>query len=502
MKKIITLLLAASLAACVEDTGNYEYLVPDAVSPVILSTLEESYEAISLEQFVIDPEIQGGGDNLEYAWYIYPTLISAAPRDTIGRDRKLDYTVTAKSGTYYLVFKATDKELGTSVYQHSMLSISSVFSQGFYVHKHANGRADIDFIDRNGNKNVDILKQFNGDDLPGKPLRAAFLNGAYRHDVTDAEGNVAGETFSAYILCTDEDMSIYNAENMRLLKSWDEAFFETPAVKKPQGLWASMDGFMLLNDNKLHFTQFNTYGNGRLGYPYPSGDYKYAPWAANGYSGYCLFDETAGTFLGYYPGWSTPLTEVYDYAVGHNYYDYDLLWLKSQILYLYVCNNTFAIIKSRVDNSALIVSVWPHYIQNNLFVVGAEYPLAPGLGLLDGKVFTCHGGNGTSIGHNVIYYSTGDNQVHYYNLANQMTKTSVITLPPDEEIVYLEHAYDYYYEVSFFYVLANKGGEWFLHVYDMEGATPDIKPAVVNTYSGSGTAINAVYRHPNMHMNF
>jgi hypothetical protein len=383
-----------------------------------------------------------------------------------------------------------------------MLNISSSFSQGFHVNKHVNGRADMDFVDRDGAVNANILKQINGDDLPGKPLRASYLNNAYRYEVEDAAGNVTKETAPVYILCTDEDVSIYHADNMQLIRTWDEIFFEVPAVKKPQGIWTSMDGFMLLNNNTLQFMQFNTYGNGLFGYPYPSGDYKYAPQAASGYSGYCVFDEAAGTFLGYYPRVQAPLTEV-NPAIppGHNYNDYDLLWFWSQPLYLYVAQNTFAIIKSRVDNSALIVSPWPHYLQSNYFIIGGEYPLAAGLGLLDGKVFTCHGG-GSGYGHNVIYYSTGDTQVHYYTSTNQMTTTAAITLPVGEEIVYLEHVYDFYYEVNLFYALANKGGEWFLHVYDMEGATPDINPTPVATYTGHGAAVNAVYRHPDMHMNF
>jgi hypothetical protein len=507
MKKITILALAAALlAGCVEDTGNYTYLAPDEVSPVILSTLEENYDAISLEKLVIDPEIRDGGDAYEYAWYIYPVNNTGRPFDTLGYERKLDYTVTAQSGTYYLVFKVTDTERGTSVYQQTTLNISSIFGKGFYVNKYENGRTDVDFIDRYGVVNHNLLKQLNGDDLPGKPIRSAYVVNQYSYEVEDAAGEITRETLKpAYILCTDEDMRIYHGDNMQLLKTWDEAFLELPAVKKPQGVWGSSGGFMLLNNNSLQFCHTNGYSVGKFGYPHPSGDYKYATQVGPSSSGYCVFDETAGTFLGYYYTFITPLTNPYDYGTRHNYFDYDLIWLRTQPFYATSSPNTFALIKSRVDNSALVVNMWAGYIQNNMFVFESEYPLAPGLDLLDGKVFTCHGGGtsgSTVAGHSVIYYSTGDNNVHYYNISNQTTKTSVVTLPPDEEIVYLEHAYDYYYGVSLFIVLADKGGNWVLHVYDMEGATPDIKLPAVETYTGNGTPVNLIYRHPETRLTF
>ena len=57
--------------------------------------------------------------------------------------------------------------------------------------------------------------------------------------------------------------------------------------------------------------------------------------------------------------------------------------------------------------------------------------------LYDGKVFACQGGNGAA----VIYYSTGDNVIHYYNPTNQTEKRAVVTLPVGEKVIQLKHAY-------------------------------------------------------------
>lgn len=42
----------------------------------------------------------------------------------------------------------------------------------------------------------------------------------------------------------------------------------------------------------------------------------------------------------------------------------------------------------------------------------------------------------------VIYYSKGDNVVHYYNPSNQTEKKNMISIPADEEIVYIAHSSD------------------------------------------------------------
>ncbi|MDR1415726.1 MAG: hypothetical protein LBI96_07945 [Odoribacteraceae bacterium] len=494
------------LAGCVKDTGNYTYDAVDETAPVITSTLAESYEAISLDQFVIDPQIAGNEDDYTYAWYVYPTNHTGIPYDTLGYERKLDYLVSIKSGIYALIFKVTSKENGTSVYQRSTLNVSSIFGKGFFVNKYANGHTDVDFVDRYGVVNPNILEQLNGEGLPGHPIRAGYTPNQYYYEVEDSEGNkVRLLAQSAYVVCSDEDMRIYNGDNLELLKAWDDAFLEVPAVKKPEGVWASTGGFMLKNNNALHFINNNGYTVGMFGYPYPSDDYKYAPQVSIGYGGYCLFDENAGTFLGYYPGKNTPLTEAYPFGVGHNYVDYDLTWMATRPFYSILSSNSYAIIKSRVDNSSLLVSIWASYIQSNMFVFNEEFVIPSTTGLADGKLFTSHGGGSVSTivaGHEIIYYSNGDNKVHYYNIRNQTEKTDAITIPADEQIVYIEHAYDFAYNVNLFIVLSSKGGGWTVRAYDMVGTTYDIQPSPSATYSGDGVAVNLVYRHPDIAYSF
>ena len=73
----------------------------------------------------------------------------------------------------------------------------------------------------------------------------------------------------------------------------------------------------------------------------------------------------------------------------------------------------------------------------------------------------------------------------------------MITLPVGEEIAYVEHSYDFYYQVNTFVVLSNKGGNWILRTYDMEGSTPEVALPHKSIHQGTGLAKNLIYRHAN-----
>ena len=87
--------------------------------------------------------------------------------------------------------------------------------------------------------------------------------------------------------------------------------------------------------------------------------------------------------------------------------------------------------------------------------------------------------------------------VHYYNPSNQTEKKNMISIPADEEIVYIAHSSDprTVTPVDVFSILSNKDGNWVLRTYNREGATPDINPKAVHTYTGKGVAKNFIYRN-------
>jgi len=505
LKYILAVILTVYLFGCIKDTGNYEYLDADKVAPTLVSGINDSYSAISMEKLVIDPTM-GADENLyDYVWYAYPALVVGTACDTLGRTKKLDYPVTLLSGTYTLIFKATDKINKTSVYKKSLLTVSSIFGIGYYINKYENGRTDIDFVDRNGLINKNILKQINGDDLPGKPIRSTFEVNRFSYYVINADGTKTKMTFKpAVLVCSDEDMRIYHGESMKLLKTWDEAFLEKPAVKKPQGVWANTMGYMLMNNNSVQFINNNGSNVGEFGYPYPVNNMKLNSNATVMSSSVMVYDDNAGELAGYHAQTysavknavvkASPLTLA---PVGEAYFtNSDLIYMGTQVYYATSAGRSYVIVKNRTTN---VFTIWQIGVSNiqygYIYDYGAGGLVIPAsAGVTSGKVFALKGGASTAF-NTVIYYSSGDNKVHYFNPANQTEKRDLITLPAGEEITYIEHSYDFYYKINTFVVLSNKGGNWVLRTYDLEGATPDVILPEKTIYNGTGLAKNLIYRH-------
>lgn len=524
MKPIIILLYAVilfMLAGCINDMGNYDYLDPETITPNIVSGVENSYSAISMEKLTIDPVIKGDESKYEYVWYAFlKTQVTQAVNDTLGTEKKLDYTVIMKPGRYTLVFKVTNKENGTAAYIQSELSVSSFFSQGYYILKYENGRTDVDFIDRNGMLHANILKTVNGEDLAGKPIRAAYEVNQYSYNVVNPDGSKTRIAMQpAYMVCTDEDLAIYEGTSIKLLKKWDEAFLELPAVKKPQGVWANTSGFMLMNNNTVCFVDNNGTNTGEFGYPYPNNGMKLNARVAVSNGNLLCYDDNAGELVGYYARTYYPVKDAVAVAspmtlkpVGETYFtNSDLLFMGVQQHYGTTAGRTYVIVKDRTTSAASLWQINTAGIQYGyIYDYGARSLVIPSsFDVVNGKVFAMQGYIVTAPGvapttppalSAVIYYSKGDNAVHYYNPSNQTEKKDIITIPTDEQIVYLEHSSDSYFGVDIFNVLSMKGETWTLRTYKKIGYTPDINPAIINTYRGNGAAKNLIYRHPNSYI--
>lgn len=512
LKYIIVLIAFMQVVSCINDTGNYDYKKAEEVAPQLVSGIEEAYSAITMEKLVIDPQLNGGEGDYDYAWYAYPVNITNVAYDTLGRSRKLDYTVTMLSGTYALIFKATDKRNGTSVYKRSQLSVSSIFGIGYYVNKYENGVTDIDFVDRYGVVNPNILKEINGESLPGKPLRMAYEVNRYSYNVTNSDGTVTRMGLRpALMVCTDEDMRIYHGENISLLKKWDEAFLEVPAVKRPQGVWASTMGFMLMNNDAVSFVNNNGSNVGEFGYPYPNNGMKLNSNATVMSSSTLVYDDQAGELAGFHPQTYYPVKNAVVKAspltlapVGEAYFtNCDLVYMGTQVYYATAAGRSYVIVK---DRSTGVFYLWQIGVSNIQYGYIYDYaagglPISADFGVTRGKVFALKGGSSAAL-NTVIYYSEGDNKVHYYNPSNQTERRNMIVLPEGEEIAYVEHSYDFYYQVNTFVVLSNKGGNWILRTYDMEGSTPEVVLPQKSIHQGTGLAKNLIYRHANTSLTY
>ena len=481
------LLFCLVVAGCVEDTGNYVYEDPAEIAPLINSEMEEHYDAVMLDQLEIKVEMEGDESQYDYLWYAYPTKLAAEPVDTLGYEKDLDYKVTLEPELYTLVFKATNKTNQTAVYQKSELSVSSIFGIGYYVNKYEEGYTDVDFVDRYGDVNPNIMKTINGESLSGQPVNSAFFSVGYGYQEEDVEGNIiqySGEP--AYMVCSDNDFRIYHGETMVELANFETAFMERPEVKSPQGVVATSVGFMLMNNNHIHMLPSST-TLGKFGYPYPNRDFEYSKYLISGTNSYITFDDKSGQFLGYVASKNEAITD-------DTYSDYDLVYLAAQPYYLFISYYSYALLKHKTENKAYWVKIASTNVSSSVFRY-TEYPVPPNVGILNATVFAIGGANP------VLYYSNGDNHIRYYNFSNQ-TEQEVLTLPEDEKVVYIKNVFDLAYGPNIFLVLTDKGDTWNLRVYDFEGATPDLSLPAKETYSGNGTPSTVVYRNANTYVTY
>ncbi len=515
---VAALLAALFLAGCMDDKGNYTYRDPAVVTPTILSELEPSYNIIMLTNFELDPEIEGNEADYDYFWYTYPNgTTTQNRRDTIGIEKKLDYTVTLAPGRYNLVFEAKDRQTGVSAFRKTIISVSSFFGTGYYINKYENGQTDIDFIDADGKVNQDILKTINGESLAGRPVRST-LSDRYCYPTINADGSATMNNWVYMIMvCSDEDMRIYRGDDMTEVYDWDNAFMETPAVKKPQGVWGTRGGFMVLNDGKLHTVGGATYSDGRFGYAYPEEGLKLSGRGCAVASCLMLFDENAGQIVGYHNTQNRyAYIDPYPQTVQHHFTNQELLCAEMQYNYVGSTSHAFALLRSKNEGEVgklRFVDVMAgsfNTVQQVPYYGSYEVP-AEASNVGNGKIFCMQNGTGSGGGASVLYYTTGDNSVHYYNYNNQTHKSDVVTIPADEQIAYIYHNCDWAINggspaiaaqypdgLNSFLVLSNKAGNWTLRVYDMLGATPDVDKDAGprETYTGTGEAASLFYRIP------
>lgn len=521
MKKIkifLTAVMSVMLfAGCVEDNGNYDYRNPDEVAPIILTEFDAGYTAIMLEMFRLDPQVRGNEEDYEYFWCTYPAGVTTQNRrDTIGYERKLDYYVSLAPGSYNLVFQAKDKVNGTSDFQTTRITVASSFSTGYYITKYENGRTDIDFINNEGEIKPNILKTINGEDLPGKPVRST-LSDRYCFPEYDDEGNSTTLTWQQTIMVTsEEDIRIYRGNDLTEIYAGEEAFMAAPNNLKPQGVWGTSSGFMMVNDGQVHTVRGNIYSDGRFSYGYPKEGLELDGRGACGTACLILYDANKGELVAYHNTQDRyAYTGVYTGYEQHHFTNQDFVAAVPHYSYFAGTPRAFVLFKSKeageVGKLRLVdVIVGLQSVRTMAYYGSYEVP-DDAANIANGKIFSMLNGYNTTGDNSVMFYSTGDNKVHYYDYMNQRHVADAVTIPPDEEITYIFHYCDYYcngghptysapYPDGFntFIVLSTKGGNWILREYGMLGSTPDIdkESGPKATYTGTGVATHLFGRIP------
>ncbi|MDR2414263.1 MAG: hypothetical protein LBD64_04675 [Odoribacteraceae bacterium] len=500
MKKIYHIIVATALvvlAACAEEPVT-TYLPAGQVAPGAISGIDEAYTIISLDTLKINPVIEGEKqDENQYAWYVYPVpSFAGSPRDTIGRDRSLDYRVTLAAGKYELLLEVQDKQRLTRAYASTVLNVTKEFSRGWFITKETGGATDVDFIRLGDNKfYADILQAINGERPAGAPVNNGYISSYYGYEVENIDGTVTRRNDQpAFFVATDADLHVYHANDMALLKRFDDAFFERPAVQQPRALFLCDGGTVLLNDANLHCLWYGAYNVGKLGYQVTTSGADVAPQTVRAGSGFILFDRATSSFvyLGYLGTGLTTLTDYFGMLPPCTNLNVDLVYMREQESYggLYA---GYALVKDKSTGAYKIIELIPEYATYGMMSpVYDEYAVAADREITTATVHALHNVN------SAIYYSTGDNRVGFYNIANGRETRDIITLPEGEKIAHVRHVYNDNMTFQCLAVLANKDNRWTLYCYNFKGATSDVELPAFQTFSGDGNARSFLFRDVNI----
>ena len=285
--------VAAALTACSADDGNYDYLTADEIGTIKIDTvgiqnrLVMAYNLSYGQHVEYEPNVHySHPERLRYRWF-YLTLTNYRyqavqvgnelvypPADTIGYQRKLDWTVDLKPGQYHFYLMVEDTISGQKAYFSPVEQYTVVASAGtqggLYLLTERDGQTDIEvytsalmLIYGGDNQYTRYYSQTAGQPLPGKPR---FIRGTHTGSTSK----------NGYMVATSEGLFRIAADGMTIMDTFDDMFYERPAVFNPQASWFGNSCDFLLNDGKLHVLYANKANDRKFSAPV-AGDYEAYP---------------------------------------------------------------------------------------------------------------------------------------------------------------------------------------------------------------------------------
>ena len=210
------LIFCMTLASCYSDDSSLGD--PASVPTIEIGEMaEQSVVSYAGNSLVIEPEVKTAysDDDLQYTWYLYidKSYSDDGFRGTvIGTQKKLDYEVNLSSGVYVVTLEVKVKATGLAQYARTNLSVSTEFSDGFYILKEtADGNTDLDLVTTAGGMSTDILTKLNGEPQKGAPVSLAMV---YQQNYVNPDNNEMEMANMLNIFSTG-DYRAYRTEDMR-----------------------------------------------------------------------------------------------------------------------------------------------------------------------------------------------------------------------------------------------------------------------------------------------
>ena len=286
-------LLCALCASCSQDDGNYDYLPDEQVSQIKLdidTVLTKNKYALSNMNpgDTIDFHLKADyayADRLQYRWFVLKTYYNSyraeqvgnemvyPPADTIFFERDLYWVCDLTPGTYYIYCQALDPVTDMKAYWTTggYITVQSAGTKGgLYLLTEREGQTDIEVF------TSDLMLIYGGLEctykyyssamghyLEGKPL---FIKGTH-----------TGKTSkNGYLVATDKNLYRLAADGMTTINTWEDMFYTTPEVFKPQASFYANNCDFLINDGKMHVIYANQPNDMKFSEPI-AGDYEAYP---------------------------------------------------------------------------------------------------------------------------------------------------------------------------------------------------------------------------------
>lgn len=490
------LVTAFLMSGCVKDDGNYDYKDRSEVELGEVTGMEEFYSVNSLQRLQVTPSVERitRDEDYEYYWCVWGSGFNrTSNKDTIGREKQLDYVVNLKSGTYELVFQAKNKVTGISVYRKANMNVASIYSQGWFVTKTMDGKTEVDLVKKDGTLYPDILKAANGESLPGKALKTFYQSGMYWIQIDNPDGTVTklNNEKVVYVM-SENDMRVYNADDMKEYRRYENAFFEPPVTRKLQDAYLGVTGQFLMNNGKIHWIDLSG-GISIFGFPM-LGNYEVAPFNMGSMNmGMLVYDKLSCSFKDV-PYSNTKMVDLKSDAgqVDCNNMNCDLIFMDEQAAYYGLTSGGMALLKAK-DKEEYYASMLNMNWSSGKNPLVSLKKVADDCAVGKGKVFAPNNYN------DVLYFSDGGNTVGMYNISSGIEKEGILTYPTTESVVFIRHiSYTTYSAgdqmLECLAVMTNSTAGWKVYLYHFVGRTAEIEKPEYQFFSGKGEGKHVMFR--------
>ncbi|WP_099293217.1 MULTISPECIES: PKD-like family lipoprotein [unclassified Butyricimonas] len=502
---LLTLIATLLCTACFDDDSTG---ILQNINDIQISGIEETYECTAFigESLNIIPVINGYSENdLKFVWTLYNGQTGKPDSDgniieptIIGTEKQLSYPVNLSMGSYTLCLTVTSKDNNYSVSKLINLSVSTEFSQGFYVLKeNEEGNSDLDLLTIKGEIASDILSKISGA-VKGKP-RNLSIN--YGHFYINTDNDQIESTHTLTITTEDNEIATYRSSDLKLLFDRSNTLYdEMESDEKPyailrsntHSIYISSKGIrQIMADNLYIQMGLMPKNTGRFGFPaIETGGSPFIIYDHSSYGGYYYWDEINKSFwTGYMMGQGfAPLTKadgsgseltqnLQNYkclACGMNSYNspngYFIMEDESTgQRYVYIVKSLTAMAQYFSDR--VILKNNSHMAQANSFSVN---------GLSAKFIYCLDNGN---------VYACNLNSPDYAE-----TELSFEGIPAGEEITYITNQYwnammsDTKSNFNYLIVGTQNGDSYHVYMYNTVGGLPDGTP--VKTIKGKGKLKN------------